>query len=714
MNFSQFSYGQMGVFRYNNSIPPPGRKAPFGAKNPMDKKTITLLTIIVLLVIILCCVCSAAAYLIGGDLLSSSLQNQVVNLEPLILPEPTSTVEIIRPPEETDVSGAPTREAYTVPSETLETLANTNLPIHNPVDLAERLKGIKDIPLTLDPPPATLQVGAEDTFWTSNLDNNQHLEVNATLQYVTDHLYFWVQDGLRYDSDALAELAETFEHQIYPTDRAFFGSEWTPGVDGDPHIYILLADGLGFSVAGYYSSSDEYLPLTNEYSNAHEMFFLNYDTTLLDDEFTYGVLAHEFEHMIHWNLDQNEESYIDEGFAEVASFLNGYENGGFDAYFTIEPDLQLNDWADPSLADTTPHYGASFLFLTYFLSRFGEEATRALAAHPENGLDSVDAVLEEIGAQDPLTGSPYTTDDLFIDWVIATFLNDGSVGDGRFTYSNYPDAPSTHADRTGCPSEPITSSVHQYGADIIGISCPGGSVLHFEGSIQTRLLPTDAHSGSYAFWSNKGNQSDMTLTRSFDLTQEDGPLTLNYWTWYDIEQDYDLVYLEASTDGENWEILVTPSGTADDPTGNSYGWGYTGQSGGDGRWIQETVDLSRFAGEEVQLRFEYITDEAVTGEGLYLDDISIPEIGYQEDFESGDGGWLGDGFVNIQNVLPQSYRLALITLGDEPTVQYIPLNSDNTAVIALPSSGQEAVLVISGTTRHTRQVAPYRIWADTP
>jgi hypothetical protein len=37
----------------------------------------------------------------------------------------------------------------------------------------------------------------------------------------------------------------------------------------------------------------------------------------------------------------------------------------------------------------------------------------------------------------------------------------------------------------------------------------------------------------------------------------------------------------------------------------------------------------------VQLRFEYITDAAVNGEGLLLDDIRMPEIGYQTDFEAG-------------------------------------------------------------------------------
>ena len=96
-----------------------------------------------------------------------------------------------------------------------------------------------------------------------------------------------------------------------------------------------------------------------------------------------------------------------------------------------------------------------------------------------------------------------------------------------------------------------------------------------------------------------------------------------------LEDTYDYVYLEASTDGENWDILITPSGTADDPTGSSYGWGYTGQSEG---WIQETVDLSQYAGEIVTLRFDYITDAAVVNKGFLIDDISIPEIGLQRGF----------------------------------------------------------------------------------
>jgi immune inhibitor A len=159
-----------------------------------------------------------------------------------------------------------------------------------------------------------------------------------------------------------------------------------------------------------------------------------------------------------------------------------------------------------------------------------------------------------------------------------------------------------------------------------------------------------------------------------------GPVEISYWTWYDIEEDWDYLYLEASTDGEVWEILQTPSGTDYNPSGNSYGWGYTGQTG---HWIEETVDLSQYAGQNVWIRFEYITDAAINGEGLLLDDVRIEAINYQSDFEADEGGWEAQGFARVDNVLPQTYRLSLILKGDTTTVTNIELNPDQTVEIPL-------------------------------
>jgi hypothetical protein len=198
----------------------------------------------------------------------------------------------------------------------------------------------------------------------------------------------------------------------------------------------------------------------------------------------------------------------------------------------------------------------------------------------------------------------------------------------------------------------------------------------------------------------------MTLTREFDLTQVSEPIQLNFQTWYDLEQDYDYAYMEVSEDGSNWVFINTPSGTDRDVSGNSFGWGYNGSSNG---WIEEQIDLSDYAGKKIQIRFEYITDAAVNGEGFMVDDISLPAINYFEDFEGGSGGWDAAGFVRIANLLPQTFKISLIKYGSDVTVMPIELDEYNQAKIQVDFSNgtYQAVLVISGTTEFTRQPADY-------
>ncbi len=594
-------------------------------------------------------------------------------------------------------------------SSTLQIIQQTIVPIRDLALLACRFKHICGISPTVAPPASPLKAGAKTQLWLMNSDTNIYSLINVTLHYVTPHAYFWVEDGIQFNQDDAEKLINTFEDKIYPTDREFFGSEWTPGVDGDPHIYIVYARNLGSMVAGFFSPGDEYPPEISNNSNAHETFYIDASQGLAVN-YTYGTLAHEFQHMIHWYQDMNESSFLNEGFAELATFLNGYDTGGNDWYYTNDPDINLTDWLGEA-GDNYVHYGANFIFVTYFLDRFGEQATKTLVHDQQNSLESVDNVLKQLNISDPLTSQPIQADDFFLDWTIANYLQDPTVGDGRYAYHNYPDAPST-TDTEGisiCPSGRATRQVNQYGVDYIRFNCSGDYTIDFTGSTHTRLLPADPHGGSYAFWSNMGDESNMTLTRQFDLTDARGQVTLTYWAWYDLEKDYDYVYLESSIDGTSWEIISTPSGTVQNPSGGSYGWGYTGQSNG---WIQESIDLSHFAGHVVSLRFDYITDAAVNNEGFMVDDIAITEIGYSEGFESAPGGWEGSGFVRIQNVLPQTFRLALITyFANETRVDIIPVSADQTAkipVILNNDQVRDVTLVVTATTRYTREQAAYQ------
>ncbi|HQP09099.1 MAG TPA: hypothetical protein PLY85_08765, partial [Anaerolineaceae bacterium] len=75
----------------------------------------------------------------------------------------------------------------------------------------------------------------------------------------------------------------------------------------------------------------------------------------------------------------------------------------------------------------------------------------------------------------------------------------------------------------------------------------------------------------------------------------------------------------------------------------------------------------------------------------------------------GDGGWVADGFVKVSKSLPQSFRVSLIKYGEETTIEQFKIESGDTLRIPVDGSiFNEAVIVISGTTRFTRTPAGYQ------
>ena len=664
---------------------------------------------IIIAIVLVSCICLAAISIAAGLLVffekvdSTTPETGVITetsrwIKPTILPTsgssdatpiPTSTVSLDE--------GA---------GETYSTLASAEIPQGNTSELAKRFLGLDFIPEVVIDPDAPFDVGDSKVFWASNTETNQAFQVEALLAYETPHVYFWIEKGVSYNSTELKKLVDTFESKIYPTDREFFGSENTPGIDNDVHLYILHARGLG-DAAGYYSSSNSEPPIVSKTSNAHEMFFLNADYIDFSEAFTYEVLAHEFQHMIHDYQDKNEVSWVNEGFSELAAFLNGYDPGPAASYFLMDPDIQLTDW--PYDGDTYVHYGSSFLFMSYFLDRFGEDATQALVAEQKNDIQSVDEVLLEQGVKKADNTGFVMADDVFADWAVANYLNDRTIISGQYGYVSDHDLAEIFTEDSfySCPTSWESRDVRQYGTDYLSIECDGSYTFSFEGQPSVKVVPQDPHSGKYAYWSNKGDNSDMWLQQNFDLTNVSGPISFSYWTWYQIEKDYDYLYLLASTDGQDWENLAPPSCTTFDPSGNSYGCAYNDEPDG---WIQEEVDLSKYAGQKVTLRFEYVTDEAVNAEGFMLDDVAINAINYSSDFESDTGGWEAGGFVRIQNILPQTYRLSIIRKGTSTTVEQVEVLPGQSYSTQLEIGGdvEKVIVVISGTARFTRQPATYR------
>ena len=587
--------------------------------------------------------------------------------------------------------------------QTAQAVTQALIPERDLMDLAQRLQDLSPDP-ELPTSSRTLtayEPGDTETFWLHNVGERAFFTVTAALQYETTHAYWWVEDGYRIPQTDLAQSAGAFESQTYPTNRRFFGSEWFPGIDGDPHIYIFLGNIPG--VGGYFSGPDEFPAEIRPFSNQHEMFYINLENARPGNDYFDGILAHEFQHMIHWAIDRNEDSWVNEGLSELAAGINGYDVGGSDQLYLSQPDSQLTTW--PELEASGPHYGASYLFLTYFYDQYGEDAVRQLVAEPANSAAGFDAVLAGF---DPAR----RFDDLFADWLVANYLDDPSLAGGRYGYVNLePEQPAYAARHTAYPVHEL-ATVSQYAADYVLLEHSGPLSIQFAGSQTVSLVGNKAHSGDYQWWSIRGDEGDTTLTRAFDLSDLQ-QATLQAWMWYDLEADYDYAYMEISNDGgQTWDILSSGSTTKTNPSGNSYGPAFTGKSGGQEQaiWTHETFDLTPYAGQSVLVRFEVVTDEAVNRPGLCLDDISIPELGYHTTVEMGADGWEAAGWARVTDSVPQRYLVQLITFGAETHVERLALDAQMRGTITLAGPDRHAdraVLVISALAPATTQPATY-------
>ena len=105
------------------------------------------------------------------------------------------------------------------------------------------------------------------------------------------------------------------------------------------------------------------------------MFFFNLDAIGQDFPLraVESIVAHEFQHMIRFNLQVNSETWLNEG---LSMFTQLYLYNGMDGTifsFLNEPNTQLDDWnANPG--ERAANYGAATLFLTYFFERYGINA----------------------------------------------------------------------------------------------------------------------------------------------------------------------------------------------------------------------------------------------------------------------------------------------------------------------------------------------------
>ncbi|MDJ0782304.1 MAG: M14 family zinc carboxypeptidase [Desulfosarcinaceae bacterium] len=174
--------------------------------------------------------------------------------------------------------------------------------------------------------------------------------------------------------------------------------------------------------------------------------------------------------------------------------------------------------------------------------------------------------------------------------------------------------------------------------------------------------PFEPHGGDRYVYSQMADQTYKRLGGTFTVPVDDP--SLSFWTSYDIEPDWDYLFVEISVaDSGEWTTLpagdLTTQETGDscasgwvdqihphlanymdaacNPEGITGEWhAFTGNSNG---WQAVEMDLSAYAGQTVELYITYASDWGTQGLGVFVDDIRMG--GAAQGFEvDGDlGGW---------------------------------------------------------------------------
>ena len=166
-----------------------------------------------------------------------------------------------------------------------------------------------------------------------------------------------------------------------------------------------------------------------------------------------------------------------------------------------------------------------------------------------------------------------------------------------------------------------------------------------------------AHSGVYEWYSDGGAYSWFRLNQTFDIPETGA--TLNFWSYYEIEEDWDYGYVEVhDLNTDEWFTLPgnktvstlperqnNPSCPSEyEPTAYFDAGRWNTFTGFSDTMYAEEMDLTPFANHTIELYFTYWTDPFTLELGWYIDDIAIPEIGFFDDVESGPSDWTYNGW----------------------------------------------------------------------
>jgi hypothetical protein len=491
-------------------------------------------------------------------------------------------------------------------------------------------------------------------------------------------------------------LRDEFDNTIYPTIAAIYGEPLPRGDEGQKVWTLLfnIRDDAYYDteattyIAGYFSASES---ATN---NKNIMHIDTYDwanRTGPDAARPYlyeGVFAHEFEHLVHFDIDPDEESWVDEGLADLAGFFCGYgHSAGHIAYYIVyHPFTSLTFWGNG-----LENYGACYLFQLYLFEHYGGAAfTSALVQEQANGIAGVENTLAAFGYKESF-------DKIFDDWTVANYLDDTRKAGGKYGYYTL-DIGSI--DSWGYTIEYVLSNLWWGPPDTAPFAVPSwwfgdpqpytaqyyrfnnneDAVAWIDGADFAGTLP---YSGTYEWYSDAEAWAWRSFYQTFTIPATGA--TLNFMTYFEIEEDWDYGYVEVyDQDTGEWYTLDA-AGTVDyvaidqdnpnapderEPTAYEAAgrWhAFTGYSGG---WMPVSMDLTPFAGHNIDLYFTTWQDGAFTLQMMYVDDIEIPEIGFFDDVEAGEDGWTSTGWYVTDGILDNGFGVVVIDTKWVPTARY--------------------------------------------
>ncbi len=218
-----------------------------------------------------------------------------------------------------------------------------------------------------------------------------------------------------------------------------------------------------------------------------------------------------------------------------------------------------------------------------------------------------------------------------------------------------------HLDNWGWLNPKVITDSSQVYTVVVGqaSSFPGGTDVYRGAKIQ---LPTGAvpfavpvWQGSYYWWGGKENLANGMMTTKNPIAIPSGA-TLSFDLVYDLEPDWDFLWVQASDDaGATWQTITnTNTVCTHDPSwiGELYGFpadmcaaGIGGFTNYNAAWPSpetETFDLSAFAGESVLFRLWYMTDWGTTFTGPFVDNFAVTAgvtTLLSDNAESGDANW---------------------------------------------------------------------------